>query len=65
MRRNPDIVMAGLHDDERRGEGTKVNLRDLVGDRSLPAGAGPHVACPWIAVDNGVPVQPAGQQESP
>jgi two-component system sensor histidine kinase MprB len=63
--RNPDVVVAGLHDDQRRGQGTKVSPRDLVSDRSLPADAGPHVAGTGIAVYDGVPVQPAGQQEGP
>jgi two-component system sensor histidine kinase MprB len=64
-RRYTDVVVASLHDDQRRGEGRKVNPRDLVGDRPQPADAGPHVARAGIAEHHGVPVQPAGQQEGP
>jgi two-component system sensor histidine kinase MprB len=60
-----DVVVAGLHDDQRRGEGRKVDPRDLLGDRPLPADARPHVARAGIAGYHGVPVQPAGQQDGP
>jgi len=64
-RRYTDVVVASLHDDQRRGEGRKVDPRDLLGDRPQPADAGPHVARPGIAEHHGVPVQAAGQQEGP
>src|ERR1035438_5125049 len=64
-RRHPDIVVAGLHDDERGGERTQVNPGELGGDRSLPAGSGPHVTRPGVAVDHRVPVQQTGQQDGP
>ena len=64
-RRHPDIVVAGLHDDERGGERTQVNPGELGGDRSLPAGSGPHVTRPGVAVDHRFPVQQTGQQDGP
>jgi len=64
-RRYTDVVVPGLHDDQRRGEGTKVDPRDLGGDRPHPADAGPYVARAGIAEHHGVPVQPAGQQDGP
>jgi two-component system, OmpR family, sensor histidine kinase MprB len=64
-RRYTNVVVTGLHDDQRRGEGTKAEPRDLGGDGPQPADAGPHVARPGIAKHHGVPVQPAGQQDGP
>ena len=64
-RRDPDIVMAGLHDDERGHDSAKVNPRDLGSDRPLAADAGSHVARTRIAVYDGIPVQPAGQDNRP
>ena len=56
-RRDPDIVMAGVDDDERGRERAKVNPRDLGGDRPLRANPGSHVARTGIPVYDGVPVQ--------
>ena len=64
-RRYADVVMARLHDDQRRGEGRKVDPRDLAGDRPLPADARPHVARSGIAEHHGLPLQSAGQQDGP
>ena len=63
--RDPDIVMAGLHDDERGRERAQVEPRDLGGDRPLAANAGAHVPRTRIPVYDGVPVQPAGQDDGP
>ena len=57
--------MAGLHDDERGRDRAKVNPRDLGRDRPLAADAGSHVARTRIAVYDGIPVQPAGQDDGP
>jgi two-component system sensor histidine kinase MprB len=64
-RRHTDVVVTGLHDDQRRSEGTKVDPCDLGGDRPQSADASSHVARSGIAQHHGVPVQPAGQQDGP
>jgi len=63
--RDPDIVMAGLDDDERGREHAEVKPRDLGGGRPLAAGAGSHVARTRVPVNDGIPVQQASQQDSP
>jgi len=63
--RHPDVVVAGLHDDQRGVQGPQVNPGDLGRDRALAAHAGPHVARPGNAVDHRVPVQVAGQPDRP
>jgi hypothetical protein len=63
--RDPDIVMAGLHDDERGRERAKVKPCDLGGDRPPAAGAGSHVARTRVPVYDGVPAQQAGQDHGP
>jgi hypothetical protein len=64
-RRDPEVVVASLHDDERGREHAKVKPRDLGGDRPHAAGAGSHVPRPRDAVYDGIPVQQAGQDDGP
>ena len=64
-RRDADIVMAGLHDDERGRERVQVKPRDLGRDRPHAADAGSHVARTRVPVYDGVPVQQAGQVGGP
>ena len=64
-RRDPDIVVAGLHDDERGRERAQVEPRDLGGDRPLAGHPGAHVARTGVPVDDRVPVQQAGQDDGP
>ena len=64
-RRHRHVVVAGLHDHQRRPERAQVGPGDLGGDRSLPAEAGVHVAGPGNPVHEGVPAQLAGQQHGP
>ena len=63
--RDPDIVMAGLHDDERGRERTEVKPRDLGGDRPHAADADAHVPRTRVPVYDGIPVQQAGQDDGP
>jgi hypothetical protein len=63
--RDPDVVVAGLHDDQRGRERAKVKARDLGGDRAYAAGAGSYVPRPRDAVYDGIPAQEAGQDDGP
>jgi len=63
--RSPDVVMAGLHDDQRWRQRAQVNPRDLVGDRPVMADVGAYIARPGVPVYDRVPVQQAGQQHGP
>ena len=65
VRRHRHVVVAGLHDDQRRLERAQVDPGDLGGDRALPAEAGVDVAGPGHPVHEGVPAQLAGQQHGP
>jgi two-component system, OmpR family, sensor histidine kinase MprB len=62
---NADVVVPGLHDDQRRVQRGQAEPRDLGGDRPVAPGTGPHVARAGHAVHDGVPVQPPGQQHRP
>ena len=64
-RRHRHVVVADLHDDQRRLERAQVGPGDLGGDRSLLAEARVYVAGPGNPVHEGVPVQLAGQQHGP
>ena len=64
-RRDADIVVAGLHDDERGRERAQVNPRDLAATGPSRPTPRSHVARTRVPVYDGVPVQQAGQVGGP